>query len=660
MSARSLSPSQRWLGNDGNWSSFAINVGTPPKTLFVLPSTSGRSTLVVHPLGCGDEADPSSCNTTRGEVFDPSLSSTFKQVGDRNEYYQINFGPEQPLSALLPPNLNYTGASLPGTDVLGFGTDFNDAPTLQNQLIVAYPAKVPYVGQLGLSYANETIVNLLEPELSILAALKSVKAISSQYWGYTAGAIYRGSFGSLTLGGYDANAGNVQNVLTVQMDPDTNRSLTLDIVSTSLSDVPQPLSTSPIKALIDSVVPEIWLPRDLCTAFEKELGLVWNDTVGMYLVDDDLHDQLTRRNASVTFSLAAPADTTRTTNITLPYAAFDVSAGYPLLGALYGNDSSKSLRYFPLKRGDSDKQFYLGRTFLQEAYVAADYDNQEFHVSPATFSLSNQDIRTVTYPKQSGLSGGAIAGIVVGVVGGLVIIGGLLWWFCWRKRKDKKKERRSTLGTSSIGDNTTIAEWNNGVQMEQVEAYKPAEVSGEELDRFKPELDATVTARGAPTERHELWGGHVRRVSDQSRASISPLEERHRTSRYSHNRTVSSNSFGHPSPPMSDQPSPPIGHPSPPLGASGRNSPFGQPSPQPGARTPAAVDQDRSWFGGAPIYHELHGRSRDSPRSPTSPVQPPEEVPLSTEHMLGPSERDTRRSGFVEEFDRPAEPGDRA
>lgn len=275
-----------------------------------------------------------------------------------------------------------------------------------------------------------------------------------------------------------------------------------------------------------------------------------------------------------------------------------------------------------------------------------------FHVSPATPDPSQQDIRTVYYPpKSSSLSGGAIAGVVIGVVAGLAIIGGLLWWFWWRKRRDTKSERRDTIGTSSIGDNTTIAEWNNEVQMQQVEQYKPAEVCGEELDRLKPELDATVTARGHPNERHELWGGSVRRASDHSRASISPLDERTRTSRFSHNRTISANSFGQPSPPTSD-------HPSPPLGVSGRDSPFGQLSPPQGSRTPAAIEQDRSWFGGAPVYHELHGRSRGSVRSPTSPVQTPEEVPLSSENVLDQNERETRRSGFVEEFGLSSEPRD--
>lgn len=363
----SLSPSQRWLGNDGNWSSFAINVGTPPKTLFVLPSTSGRSTWVVLPQGCGAQ-DPGNCNTSRGEVFDPNLSSTWSRIGASDEYFELNFGPEAPLSPLLPPNLNYSGAAEVGNDTLGFGTNSDEAPILNNQLIVGYATKVPYVGQLGLSWANETVDSYQKPGASVLGALRRMNAVSSQYWGYTAGAIYRNSFGSLTLGGYDAKAGNVHDVLTVPMASDTNRQLTLSIASVSLSDAPQPLSTSPIPVFIDSIVPEIWLPRDLCTQFERTLGLVWNDTVGLYLVDDDLHNRLTERNASVTFSLTAAADDTSTTvNITLPYAAWDLSVGFPLLSALYGNDSATTMRYFPLKRGDATDQYYLGRTFLQEA-----------------------------------------------------------------------------------------------------------------------------------------------------------------------------------------------------------------------------------------------------------------------------------------------------
>lgn len=366
--AWSISPSQHWIGNDGNWSSFAINVGHPPKTLFVLPSTSGRSTWVVLPDGCKALEDPGNCDSQRGELFDPSLSNTAVRVGDPQKYYQLNFGPEAPLSSALPQDLNYSGSALPVLDTLGFGFQSNDAPELNGQLIVGYATKVPFIGLLGLSWANETIVDLQDVHLSVLGALRNISAIPSQYWGYTAGAHYRDVQGSLTLGGYDASRRNVENVLTVPMNPhDTNRTLSLQLMGVSLSG--QSINMDPITVLIDSVVPEIWLPEVAYTQFEEAFDLVWNDTVKMYLVDDDLHQRLTDRDASVTFSLAAPAPNTQTRiNITLPYAAFDLMVGYPLLEALYPNDTTTTLRYFPLKRASDDfEQYYLGRTFLQEA-----------------------------------------------------------------------------------------------------------------------------------------------------------------------------------------------------------------------------------------------------------------------------------------------------
>lgn len=367
--ARSISPSQHWDGNDGPWSSFAIVVGDPPDTLLVLPSTSGRSTWVVLPLGCEARDDPDNCDSQRGGIFNPANSTTFKQIGDT--YYQLNFGPELPLSPALPPDLNYSGASLPGTDKLAFGFNSDDAPTLENQLIVGFPAKVPFLGTLGLSAFNETVVNYQDVHLSVLGALRNISAISSRYWGYTAGARYRDTFGSLTFGGYDASRGNVDDVLTVPMDQqDSNRSLTLELLGTTLSDNSGHKETNmaPIPIFIDSVVPEIWLPEDLCTQIENYFGLVWNETVGRYLVDDGLHSRLTEQNASVTFSLAATAqDSGNPVDITLPYGAWDLTVGYPYLQDLYPDNTSATLKYFPLKRATDPNQYYLGRTFLQEA-----------------------------------------------------------------------------------------------------------------------------------------------------------------------------------------------------------------------------------------------------------------------------------------------------
>lgn len=241
----------------------------------------------------------------------------------------------------------------------------------------------------------------------------------------------------------------------------------------------------------------------------------------------------------------------------------------------------------------------------------------------------------VTYSSSPpSLSGGAIAGIVVGAVAALAIVAGLVYWFCWRERKSKKGQS-TKAGDSSVGD-TTIADWNDGVQMQQVEHYKPTELAGEESDQFKSELDATLTARGLPNERHEMWGGSVRRASDQSRTSagVSPFDgrARSRSGHFSHTRTISSNSFGQPSPPNSDRPSPPIG-------TSGNESPFDR------SGFPLGPDDYQSME----VYHELHAYSRGNPRTPASPVRAPEQVPLTSENVAAQSEREATRSGIINE-----------
>ena len=119
------------------------------------------------------------------------------------------------------------------------------------------------------------------------------------------------------------------------------------------------LSTS-IAAFVDSTVPYIYLPLDVCEKFEESFGIHWNDTVQAYHVNDTLHARLLAKNANVTFTLSN-SSIGHTVDITLPYAAFDLTAEYPLMPT--------ASRYFPLKRAANDTQYTLGRTFLQEAYV---------------------------------------------------------------------------------------------------------------------------------------------------------------------------------------------------------------------------------------------------------------------------------------------------
>jgi hypothetical protein len=144
----------------------------------------------------------------------------------------------------------------------------------------------------------------------------------------------------------------------------------------------------------------------------------------MYPVNDSLHAALTSSNPSVSFILAETTDSNAaTTTIILPYSAFDLTATWPVTG----ESSNTSQRYFPLKRAYNDTQYVLGRTFLQEAYLAVDYDRSKFYLSPATFpeEASASNVTIVDAPGSAAkhrLGGGPIAGIVVGSIVAVLLI----------------------------------------------------------------------------------------------------------------------------------------------------------------------------------------------------------------------------------------------
>ena len=124
------------------------------------------------------------------------------------------------------------------------------------------------------------------------------------------------------------------------------------------------LLSDPIDIFIDSTDPNLWLPGDACDNFEKAFGLTLNSKTGLYLVNETYHNTLLDSNAEVSFRLSDVKSGGDTVTITLPYAAFDLTAKNPLV-----NDS---IRYFPLKRANNSTQYTLGRTFLQEACVISE------------------------------------------------------------------------------------------------------------------------------------------------------------------------------------------------------------------------------------------------------------------------------------------------
>ena len=78
-------------GNDGAWSSFTFQIGTPPQTVRLLPSTTGNSIWTVwdNALSCGG-ISTTDCPSARGNLFSFGHSTSWKN----ESLYSLPLNPE--------------------------------------------------------------------------------------------------------------------------------------------------------------------------------------------------------------------------------------------------------------------------------------------------------------------------------------------------------------------------------------------------------------------------------------------------------------------------------------------------------------------------------------------------------------------------------------
>ncbi|KAI0552412.1 aspartic peptidase domain-containing protein [Xylaria curta] len=435
-----ISPSEYFEGNDGPWSTFDLRVGTPEQDVRVIVSTaSPESFVVLSDYGCSTsvfETVPPNCAVSRGKLFNQNESSSWHELG----IFGIN---EDGVG--LEANLGYSQRSDFATEHLGLGLT---GPSLDNQVVAGIATPEPfYLGLFGLNNQPlnfTSIGNFSTP--AFITTLKDKGIIPSLSWSYTAGAKYRLKqvYGQLILSGYDTSRFE-ENSASFSMADDITRDLVVVLQSISYSgSTSATLLSDPIDIFIDSTDPNLWLPEDVCDAFEMAFGLTLDNTTGLYLINETYHNTLLNSDAEVTFRISDVNSGGDAVRIVLPYAAFDLTAEYPLV--------ENTSYYFPLKRAANSTQYTLGRTFLQEAYLTADYERHVFNVSACSWVAGAQE-NIITIPsKDSGqstgggpssnsggksLSGGAIAGIVIGAVVAALLIAAAIIYLIRRQRKKK-------------------------------------------------------------------------------------------------------------------------------------------------------------------------------------------------------------------------------
>jgi hypothetical protein len=256
--------------------------------------------------------------------------------------------------------------------------------------------------------------------------------------------------GSLVLGGYD-NSRISGKPVSFKLSPDSAQSKDL-LVSVASIDfryndhtgkgVYSPLQSS-FNAILDSTLPYLFLPTDVCETLKDALGLEYDQYSDLYTINSTSLASNKDNINSITISLSAAftGSTNDTIGIIFPYNAFDAVASWT-----WGYNGSQSI--FPIRRAPSNTAV-LGRAFFQEAYVSYNSDEQTFNVSqakPLKELNPNAQIMDLTPPSTtshnaSGLPSGAIIGIAIGTTAvALVIISALLWFCLFKPRREKKRK----------------------------------------------------------------------------------------------------------------------------------------------------------------------------------------------------------------------------
>ncbi|ERF70821.1 hypothetical protein EPUS_02343 [Endocarpon pusillum Z07020] len=332
-------------GIDGCWTTFSLHIGTPPQMVRLLPSITGNTIWVVLPRACPNSS-PNTCWSDRGNIFTSDQSSTWVDKG----LFQLPLNPEH----YLP----FSGAANYGLENVAVGSNDNGGVSLPHQVVVGYDTEDFYLGALGLSPSLVNISDYTDQYLSLLGTLKKGNNVSSNSYGYTAGASYQlfpaRDFGSLTLGGYDSTRMDASKNLTIHGVQDTYQPMRLGIKdikggSTKLLDMP-------IVAALDSIVSQIWLPISACKNFESAFGLVWDSRYELYILNKTQRSILLEKNATITFTLSTGSlqRTDDHLDKTFPYAAFDLKAKPPFAGL------NEAVHYFPLKQAANETQYTLG------------------------------------------------------------------------------------------------------------------------------------------------------------------------------------------------------------------------------------------------------------------------------------------------------------
>ncbi|KAK5044574.1 hypothetical protein LTR84_010698 [Exophiala bonariae] len=387
------------IGPDGPWWFLSQATDFPDQILSVYPSLSQSSMIISKNTCTSQTAD---CPLPVQSGWTPS-----------GAYANVNNGSLTQSPPLSPSEWNSNTATLLGQDGYAFYTqqrftihrngDPNSPAFLDNLAIlvstnvtVGFPGGAKYTSDVGLfslsgstakvSWANEnkTTSTANQP----LAVAYNDDHIPSRSFGLHIGSVEPQVEGSLVLGGYDSSRcitepistdGDAFSLVDISLNVSSGASAFLNSKTTEITGLfkvdGQP--ASPQGMLPDPGLPYLYLPKDTCDAIAAHLPVTYSSDFNLYLWDTKsvAYEQIVSSPHSLVFSFTGSDGAKGTINV--PFALLNLTLTQPL--------ASSPTAYFPCSphEASQDVPYYLGRAFLQAAFVSYNYNTDKYFLAQA-------------------------------------------------------------------------------------------------------------------------------------------------------------------------------------------------------------------------------------------------------------------------------------
>ncbi|KAL9118928.1 MAG: hypothetical protein Q9187_004517 [Circinaria calcarea] len=505
-----MSWSSQTFGPDGPWQGVDVVVGqaNPPDvdgdSVTVYPGGSWDAVIFTNAVCNGST---SACLASEAGLYNPGNSQTAN--------YDVQFEPDLGVWG-SDVAMNITGERQMILDTLTIhspGLSYS-IPQFVFAAVNSSNAMLPngnyYPSQVGLltlgapnpeqSFGQNNGSSIIGNMLT--GYLKRNGSISSSSWGLHIGSVVQGQPGSLTLGGFDKSrvlgqgtaasfdfvgeggSTPIVSLIDITMGVETGGSpFNSSSVEDGLFRFDRNTSAS---VTLNPAVPYMFLPAATCDAIAQYLPVTYQSSSGLYTWNKNDPQYLRIVSSPAYLQFTFQQSIGQNVSIKVPFALLNLTLETPILNS--------PQPYFPCKPYYTpDGGYYLGRAFLQAAFLGVNYDQGKFFVGQApgpdsgpiqitTIQTSDATIRsnpidtfadswnrkwtTIALPKNStsdntsggidgptntpatldpGLSTGAKAGIGIGIAAVVLILLGILLGCIIMRRKRRKQQPAQAL-----------------------------------------------------------------------------------------------------------------------------------------------------------------------------------------------------------------------